>query len=68
MVSPGPRSTERFMDKWHDNEATLSRNRHASDTGGAQGNRRGGGNSRMENAVDESRREMTDRVARYQAD
>ena len=32
-------AAERFMDKWHENEATLSRNRHASDTGGAQGNR-----------------------------
>ena len=44
-------SAERFMDKWHENEATLSRNRHASDTGGAQGKRKGGGNSRRETAV-----------------
>ena len=47
----------------------MSRNRHASATGGAQGNMKGGGgNSRRETAVDESRKEMADRVARYQAD
>ena len=61
-------AAERFMDKWHENEATLRRNRHASDTGGAQGNRSGGGgNSRRETVVNESRK-MADRVARYQAD
>ena len=47
----------------------MSRNRHASATGGPQGNRKGGwGKSRREIAVDESRKEMADRVARYQAD
>ena len=57
------------MDKWHENEATLSRNRHASDTGGTHGNRKGWeGNSRRETAVDERRKEMADRVASYQAD
>ena len=61
-------AAERFMAKLHDNEATLSRNRHASATGCAQGNRKGGGNSRRETAVDESGKEMADRVARYQAD
>ena len=62
-------AAERFMAKLHDNEATLSRNRHASATGGPQGNRReGGGNSRRETAVDECRKEITDRIARYQAD
>ena len=62
-------ATERFMGKWHEIEATLSRNRHASATGGPQGNRReGGGNSRRETAVDECRKEITDRIARYQAD
>ena len=35
-------ATERFMAKWHEIEATLSRNRHASATGGPQGNRKGG--------------------------
>jgi hypothetical protein len=61
-------AAERFMVKWHENEATLSRIRHASVSGGARGNRKGGGNSRRETAVDESRKEMADRVARYQAD
>ena len=42
---------ERFMTEWHDIEATLSRNRHASTTGGPQGYRNGGGNSRREHAV-----------------
>ena len=36
-------AAERFMDKWHENGATLSRNRHASYTGSAQGSRKGGG-------------------------
>ena len=35
-------AAERFMAKWHENEATFSRNRHASTAGGAQGNRKGG--------------------------
>ena len=36
-------AVERFMAKWHEVETTLSRNRHASATGGAQGNRKGWG-------------------------
>ena len=36
-------AAERFMDKWHENEATLSRNRHSSAIGGAQRNRNRGG-------------------------
>ena len=32
---------ECFMTKWHEIEATLSRNRHAPTTGGPQGNREG---------------------------
>ena len=59
---------ECFMTKWHEIEATLSRNRHASATGGPQGNRKGGGHSRRETAVDESRKEMADRATRCQAD
>ena len=35
-------ATERFMAKWHEIEATLNRNRHASATGGPQGNWKGG--------------------------
>ena len=61
-------AAERFIAKWHEIEATLSRNRYASATGGAQGNRKGGGNIRRETAVEESREEMADRVPRYQAD
>ena len=35
-------AAERFMTKWHEIEAILSRNRHASTTGGPQGIRKGG--------------------------
>ena len=61
-------AAERFMTKWHEIEAILSRNRHASTKGGLQGNKKGGGNSCRETAVDKSRKEMADRVASYQAD
>ena len=62
-------AADRFMDKRHENEATLSRNCHASDTGGAQGNRKEvGGESGRGTAVDESTKEMADRVSRFQAD
>ena len=56
-------AAERLMAKWHENKATLSRNHHASATGGAQGNRKGGRNSRRETAVDVGRKEVADRVA-----
>ena len=36
-------AAEPFMTKWHEIETTLSRNRHASTTGGPPGNRNGGG-------------------------
>ena len=36
--------------------------------GGVQGNGEGRRKNRRETAVDESRKEMADRVARYQAD
>ena len=52
------------MARPHENEATLSRTRQASVTGGVQGNGEGRGNSRRETAVDERRKEMEDRVAR----
>ena len=61
-------AAERFMVNWRDIEATLSRYRHPSATGGPQGNRKGQGNSRRETGVDDIRKEMTDRVAKYQAD
>ena len=56
-------AAKRFMARWHETEATLSRNRHVSATGGPQGNRKGRGNSRRETAVDEGRKEMAGRVA-----
>ena len=57
------------MVKWHKDEADARRKRHASALGGAQGNGNGeGGNSSQETAVDESRKETADRVARYNAD
>lgn len=62
------KAAEQFMVRWHKVEAELSRQRHASVAGGAQGNGKGGGNSRKETAVEESRRETADRIARYQAD
>ena len=61
-------AAERFMVKWHKDEADASRKRHASAAGGAEGYRNGGGNSRMETAVDENRKETADRVATYHAD
>ena len=56
------------MVRWHKDEADMSRKRHASTVGGAQGNGKGGGYSPKETAVDESRKETADRVARYQAE
>ena len=56
------------MVRWHKDEADMSGKRHASAVSGAQGNGRGGGYSRKETAVDESRKETADRIARYQAD
>lgn len=53
------------MVRWHKDEADLSKQHHASVVGGAQGNGKGGGNSRKGSAVDESRKETADRVARY---
>ena len=61
-------AAERFMVKWHKDEADLRRKRHASAVGGTQGNGKGGGNSRKRTAVDERRKETADRVGRYQAD
>ena len=61
-------AAERFMVRWHKDEADMSRKRHASTVGGAQGNGKGGGYSPKETAVDESRKETADRVARYQAE
>ena len=69
------------MVRWPEDEARLSRQRRASAVGGTQGNGGrggqqeernaggGGGNrSRRETAVEESRKETADRVARHQAD
>ena len=82
-------TAERFMVKWHEDEAQLSSQRRAFSVGGAQGNGGTGGNRRRrsgrkpdlgngsrggnrrstrEIAVDESRKETTDRVARHQAE
>ena len=61
-------AAERFMVRWHKDEADMSRKRHASTVGGAQGNGKGGSYSPKETAVDESRKETADRVARYQAE
>ena len=52
----------------HDDEAKLNRVRRRSVTGGIQGNGEGKGSGRRETAVDESRKETTDRVAKYQTD
>ena len=56
------------MVKWHKDEADFSRKRHVSAVGFAKQNRKGGGNSRNETAVTESRKETADRVTMYQAD
>ena len=39
-------AAERFMVRWHDNEAELSRQRRSSAVDGVQGNGGGGGNRR----------------------
>ena len=60
---------ERVTVRWHENEAKLSRKRHASVMGGVQGKGEGLEKSRRETTVDgKGRKEMEDRVARYQAD
>ena len=51
-------AAERFMVRWHENDATLSRKRHASVMGGVQGNGQGRGKSRRETTVDGSRKEI----------
>ena len=70
------------MVKWHEAEAEMRRQRRASAEDGVQGDAGGGGNRRSdrkpyqgnaerssrETVVDESRKEMADRVARQQAD
>ena len=61
-------AAENVMARWHEHETTLSRNSHASDTGGAQGSRTEGHKGRRETAVGESRKDKADRVARYEAD
>ena len=67
MVSGGPGSS-RFMVRWHENEATLSRKHQASIMGGVQGNGEGRGNRVVGKPIDERRKEIADRVARCQAD
>ena len=59
---------ERFMARWHEDEATSSKQRQASIMNGVQGNGQGRWKSRRETAVDESGKGMADRVARHQAD
>ena len=61
-------AAERFMVKWQKDGADLSRKRHASAVGGAQGNGKRRGNSGKKTAVGERRKETADRVARYQVD
>ena len=58
------------MVRGHEDEAHLSRQRRASVVGGVQGEggRGGNGRSSRETAVDKSRKEMADRVARHQTD
>ena len=61
-------ASKRFMVRWHEDETKSSRKRHASVTGGVQVNGEGGGNSRRETVVDESRKETADRLTRYQVE
>ena len=56
------------MVRCHKNEADAKRIHHTSAVGRPQGNGKGSGNSRKETAVDNSRKETADRVARYHAD
>ena len=61
-------AAKRFMVEWHKGEEDMSRKRHAPVEGGAQANGEGGGNSRRETAVGESKKETADRVVIHQAD
>ena len=59
------------MARWHRDEAESSWLRHAAEdttSDDKEKRGRGGGGSRMDTAVDESRNEMVDRVARYRFD
>ena len=69
MVPGVLESAEWFMVRWHEDETELSRQRPLSVVGGVQTNGERGGNkrSRKEPAVDKSRNELADRVARHQA-
>ena len=72
MVSEVVDAADRFMTRWHKGEAEKSWLRHATEDAksgdkGKPGGR-GGGGSRTDTAVDESRNELVDRVARYRFD
>ena len=65
-------AADRFMTRWHKGEAEKSWRRHAAENAknGDKGKTwgRGEGSSRTDTAVDESRNEMLDRVARHRFD
>ena len=63
---------ERFMEEWHQQEESKRRARHAKEVARGARDRRGGGriddNSSSSTAIDESKDEMANRVARLQVD
>ena len=64
-------ATDRFMTRWHEGEAEKSWLRHATEdakSGDKEKPGGRGGGSRTDTAVDESRNEIVDRVARYRFD
>ena len=65
-------AANRFMTRWHQHEAEKSWRRHAVENAksGGKGKPRGrrGGGRCADTAVEESRNEMVDRVARYRFD
>ena len=64
-------TAECFMARWHRDEAECSWLCHAAEdtkSDDKEKGGRGGGGSRTDTAVDESRNEMVDRVARYRFD
>lgn len=62
-------AAERSIVRWHEDEATLTREKpRIPYIGGVQGNGKGRRNGRKDTTFDESREERTDRAAWYQAD
>ena len=61
-------AADRFMTRWHKGEAEKSWVPHETEDAKSGDKGKTGGGSRTDTAVDESRNETVDRVARYRFD